>query len=80
MTRSFNEKNYFEQGNIGFKVYETKYGKIAPLICYDQWFPEAARAVTLMGADIIFYPTAIGWITGEESPSDGDWPVPGRRS
>ena len=69
----FYEKNYFEEGNIGFKVYETKYGKIAPLICYDQWFPEAARVVTLMGADIIFYPTAIGWIAGEENPSEGDW-------
>lgn len=69
----FYEKNYFEEGNVGFKVYQTKYGKIAPLICYDQWFPEAARIVTLMGADLIFYPTAIGWITGEETPAEGDW-------
>jgi agmatine deiminase len=49
--------------------------KIGVLICYDQWFPEAARAVTLMGADIIFYPTAIGWIRGLEEPLEGDWRV-----
>ncbi len=57
----FFEKYYFTPGDAGYKVFETKYGKIGVLICWDQWFPEAARAVTLMGAEIIFYPTAIGW-------------------
>lgn len=66
------EKNYFLPGSR-FRVFETFYGKIAVLICYDQWFPEAARAVTLMGAQIIFYPTAIGWIKGVEDPIEGDW-------
>jgi agmatine deiminase len=66
------EKNYFRQGTH-YRVFETAYGKIAVLICYDQWFPEAARAVTLLGARIIFYPTAIGWIKGMEDPLEGDW-------
>ncbi|OGL48012.1 MAG: hypothetical protein A3C43_08015 [Candidatus Schekmanbacteria bacterium RIFCSPHIGHO2_02_FULL_38_11] len=68
----FYEKTYFKPGNSGFKVYNTEYAKIGVLICYDQWFPEAARILALKGADIIFYPTAIGWIRGYTSP-DGDW-------
>lgn len=56
----FYEQGYFAPGDSGFKVFETARGKIAVLICYDQWFPEAARAVALAGADIVFYPTAIG--------------------
>lgn len=68
----FYEKNYFEEGKQGYKIYKTKFGTFAVLICYDQWFPEAARAATLKGADIIFYPTAIGYIKGYNSP-DGDW-------
>ncbi len=68
----FYEKNYFEQGKSGYKLYNTKFGKIAVLICFDQWFPEAARAVTLLGAEIIFYPTAIGNIVGEKG-FEGDW-------
>jgi agmatine deiminase len=68
----FYEKNYFNQGETGYKVYNTKYGKIGVLICYDQWFPEAARMTTLAGADIIFYPTAIGNIIGDKS-FEGDW-------
>ena len=67
----FYEKTYFRQGDR-YRVYDTRYGRIAVLICYDQWFPEAARAVALQGADIIFYPTAIGRIAGEEPP-EGDW-------
>lgn len=55
------ENYYFEKGDEGFKVFETPFGKIATLICYDQWFPEGARAVASKGAQIIFYPTAIGW-------------------
>jgi agmatine deiminase len=67
----FYEKSYFKAGSE-YKVFDTHYARIAVLICYDQWFPEAARIVALMGADIIFYPTAIGWIA-EEKPLEGDW-------
>lgn len=56
----FYEKNYFDEGNMGYKVVSLHDAKIAPLICFDQWFPEAARVVSLKGAEIIFYPTAIG--------------------
>lgn len=68
----FYEQNYFEKGDLGYKVFATKYGKIGVLICYDQWFPEAARTLALMGADIIFYPTAIGWTKNVE-PIEGNW-------
>jgi len=56
----YEEKFYFQPGNTGFKVYETEYGKIGAGICWDQWFCESARILTLMGAEMIFYPTAIG--------------------
>ena len=56
----YEEKFYFKEGDTGFKVWETKYAKIGVGICWDQWFPESARAMALMGADLIFYPTAIG--------------------
>lgn len=56
----YQEKFYFTPGNTGFKVWDTKYGKIGVGICWDQWFPETARCMALMGADILFYPTAIG--------------------
>ena len=68
----FYEKNYFEEGDTGYQIYKTKYGTFAVLICYDQWFPEAARTVKLAGADIVFYPTAIGTITGVKQ-TEGDW-------
>ncbi len=68
----FYEKDYFEDGNEGYKIYKTKYTTFAVLICYDQWFPEAARAVKLAGADVVFYPTAIGTIMGEKQ-KEGDW-------
>jgi len=68
----FYEKNYFEQGNSGYSVYKTQYACVGVLICYDQWFPEPARINALKGAEIIFYPTAIGWVKGYTS-SDGDW-------
>jgi agmatine deiminase len=68
----FFEKSYFHPGN-GYAVYSTPVARIGVLICYDQWFPEAARALTLLGAEIIFYPTAIGWIRGERDTSEGDW-------
>jgi len=57
----FEEKFYFTPGDLGYKVFKTKYGKIGTLICWDQWYPEAARLTAMMGAEIIFYPTAIGW-------------------
>lgn len=56
----YQEKYYFSPGNTGFKVWNTKYGAIGVGICWDQWFPEAARIMALMGAEILFYPTAIG--------------------
>ena len=56
----YEEKYYFHPGNTGFKVWETSFGKIGVGICWDQWFPEAARIMTLSGAELIFYPTAIG--------------------
>ena len=61
------EKFYFRPGNTGFRVWDTMKGRIGVGICWDQWFPEAARAMTLMGADILFYPTAIG-----SEPHDAD--------
>ncbi len=57
----FYEKFYFTPGDTGYKVFNTKYAKIGVLICWDQWFPEAARITSLMGAEILFFPTAIGW-------------------
>jgi len=68
----FHEKKYFAEDANHYRVYKTKYARFAVLICYDQWLPEAARIVTLMGADIIFYPTAIGNIKNHKS-KDGDW-------
>lgn len=59
------EKFYFTPGDLGYQVFETKFAKIGVLICWDQWYPEAARITSLMGAEILFYPTAIGW-----EPSD----------
>ena len=55
------EKFYFTPGDLGFKAIETKKGKIGTLICWDQWYPEAARITALKGAEVLFYPTAIGW-------------------
>ena len=55
------EKFYFTPGDLGFKVFETRYAKVGVLVCWDQWYPEAARITSLMGAEMLFYPTAIGW-------------------
>ena len=68
----FYEKEYFEAGDNEYQVYETSIARIGVLICYDQWFPEPARINTLKGAEIIFYPTAIGYVKGYTS-ADGDW-------
>ncbi len=57
----FYEKFYFIPGDLGFQAFQTRYAKIGTLVCWDQWFPEAARLTALAGAQIIFYPTAIGW-------------------
>ncbi len=67
----FYEQDYFAPGDGGYRIYRTRYGIFAVLICYDQWFPEAARVCALDGAEIIFYPTAIGWIR-DQVPEE-DW-------
>jgi N-carbamoylputrescine amidase len=59
------EKFYFTPGDLGFKVHETSAGKAGVLVCWDQWFPEGARLTALQGAEILFYPTAIGWLPSE---------------
>ena len=63
------EKFYFTPGDLGYKVFQTKFGKLGVLICWDQWYPEAARITSLMGAEILFYPTAIGWDVNEQDPA-----------
>jgi N-carbamoylputrescine amidase len=60
------EKFYFTPGDLGFKAWQTRYAKIGVLVCWDQWYPEAARLTALQGAQILFYPTAIGWHPGEK--------------
>jgi N-carbamoylputrescine amidase len=67
------EKYYFNPGNSGFEVWNTKFGKIGIGICWDQWFPEVARILALKGADILFYPTAIGDEPRSEFDSSGAW-------
>ena len=62
----FYEKFYFTPGDLGFRVFETSYGKVAPLVCWDQWYPEAARLAALAGAELLIYPTAIGWHPAEK--------------
>ena len=62
----FYEKFYFTPGDLGYKVFETQFAKAGTLICWDQWYPEAARLTALKGAEIIFYPTAIGWDKSED--------------
>jgi len=63
---AYYEKFYFTPGDLGYKVFQTKFAKIGVLICWDQWYPEAARITSLMGAEILFYPTAIGWATSQD--------------
>ncbi len=63
----FYEKFYFTPGDLGFKAWETRFARIGVLICWDQWFPEAARLTAMRGAEIIFYPTAIGWHPSEKA-------------
>ena len=61
------EKFYFTPGDLGFKAWQTKYAKIGTLICWDQWYPEGARITAMQGAQILFYPTAIGWHPSEKA-------------
>ncbi len=61
------EKFYFTPGDLGFRAWQTRYGKIGVLICWDQWYPEAARLTAMQGAEILFYPTAIGWHPSEKA-------------
>jgi N-carbamoylputrescine amidase len=61
------EKFYFTPGDTGFRVWDTRFGKIGVLVCWDQWFPEGARLTALQGAQILFYPTAIGWHPAEKA-------------
>ncbi|MGI9239299.1 MAG: carbon-nitrogen hydrolase [Verrucomicrobiales bacterium] len=62
----FYEKYFFTPGDLGFRAWDTAFGKIGVCICWDQWFPEAARLTAMAGAEIIFYPTAIGWLPSEK--------------
>lgn len=59
------EKFYFTPGDLGFQTHDTSFGKVGALVCWDQWFPEAARLTALSGAQFLFYPTAIGWLPDE---------------
>jgi len=61
------EKYYFTPGDLGFRCFETRYARVAPLVCWDQWYPEAARLAALGGAQVLFYPTAIGWHPAEKA-------------
>ena len=62
----FYEKFYFTPGDLGFQTHVTTYGRVGTLVCWDQWFPEAARLTALKGAELLFYPTAIGWLPDEK--------------
>lgn len=66
------EKFYFTPGDLGYKVFSTRFGKIGVLICWDQWYPEAARITALMGADFLVYPTAIGWAKTQDEETNRD--------
>ena len=67
---AYYEKFYFTPGDLGYKVWKTKFATFGVLICWDQWYPEAARITSLMGAEILFYPTAIGWATTQDEQTN----------
>ena len=67
---AFYEKFYFTPGDLGYKTFKTKYATIGVLICWDQWYPEGARITSLMGAEILFFPTAIGWATNQDEATN----------
>jgi N-carbamoylputrescine amidase len=66
------EKFYFTPGDMGYKVFDTKYAKVGVLICWDQWYPEAARLTAMKGADFLFYPTAIGWHKDQDEQTNAE--------
>ena len=66
------EKFYFTPGDLGYKVFKTRFATIGVLICWDQWYPEAARITALMGAEVLFYPTAIGWATSQDAATNDE--------
>ena len=67
---AYYEKFYFTPGDLGYKVFKTKFATLGVLICWDQWYPEAARITSLMGAEVLFYPTAIGWATSQDEATN----------
>ncbi|MCX6166629.1 MAG: carbon-nitrogen hydrolase [Sphingobacteriales bacterium] len=67
---AYYEKFYFTPGDLGYKIFKTKFATLGVLICWDQWYPEAARITALMGAEILFYPTAIGWATSQNEATN----------
>jgi N-carbamoylputrescine amidase len=75
----FYEKFYFTPGDLGFQAWQTRYAKIGVCVCWDQWYPEAARLTALRGAEILFYPTAIGWHPSEKKEygarQHGSWEI-----
>jgi N-carbamoylputrescine amidase len=69
---AYYEKFYFTPGDLGYKIFKTKFATIGVLICWDQWYPEGARITALMGAEILFYPTAIGWATSQDEATNSE--------
>lgn len=69
---AYYEKFYFTPGDLGYKIFKTKYATIGVLICWDQWYPEGARITSLMGAEVLFYPTAIGWATSQDEATNSE--------
>ena len=69
---AYYEKFYFTPGDTGYKVFKTRFATFGVLICWDQWYPEAARITSLMGAEILFYPTAIGWSNAQDEETNNE--------
>ncbi len=69
---AYYEKFYFTPGDLGYKIFKTRFATIGVLICWDQWYPEGARITTLMGAEVLFYPTAIGWATSQDEATNDE--------
>jgi N-carbamoylputrescine amidase len=67
---AYYEKFYFTPGDLGYRIFKTRYADFGVLICWDQWYPEAARITSLMGAEILFYPTAIGWASSQDESTN----------
>ena len=69
---AYYEKFYFTPGDLGYRIFQTRYARIGVLICWDQWYPEAARITALMGADLLVYPTAIGWARDQDDATNAE--------